>query len=81
MPFPDNLRRLRRERYLTQTALAKAAGLTQVTIARLERGTQEPSFRSLQRLAQVLGVQPGDLATPDEAFDPSSVEKLQGLAA
>jgi DNA-binding XRE family transcriptional regulator len=45
------------EHHLTQTELARRLGMRQPHIARLEAGDHEPSLATLQRLAQVLGLE------------------------
>jgi transcriptional regulator with XRE-family HTH domain len=47
--------RYRKERGLTQTALARELGWPQSVIARLEAGDREPSIATLHRLAERLG--------------------------
>jgi transcriptional regulator with XRE-family HTH domain len=69
MAFPENLRRLRLERFLSQGELARRAGLHAVTLTRLEAGTTDPSTRTVRALAEALGVEPGGLATPDEVAE------------
>jgi transcriptional regulator with XRE-family HTH domain len=69
MPFADNLRRLRVERFLSQAELARRAGLHALTVTRLEAGMTAPTTRSLRALAQALEVEPGDLATPREVAE------------
>lgn len=54
-PLPA-LRRLRRARSLTQQALADRAGVSRVSIARIESGRNSPGARSLRRLARALDV-------------------------
>ena len=78
MAFPDNLRRLRLERFLSQGELARRAGLHAVTLTRLETGTTTPSARSVRALADSLGVEPRELATPDEVAELRRV--LRGTA-
>ena len=52
------LRELRRRRGLTQAELARQAGLSAATVARLEHGTRAPCRgRTLARLAAALGEQ------------------------
>ena len=46
----------RKERGLTQKQLAEKTGITQADISRLERGSANPSLRTLQRLATGLGM-------------------------
>ena len=53
-----NLRRLRKERGLSQEGLAGEAGLAMRHLGRIERGEGNPTVAILGRLADVLGVQP-----------------------
>lgn len=54
-----NLRRLRRERGLTQEALAAEVDLDVRQIGRIERGQSYPSIGLLVQLGELLGVEPG----------------------
>ena len=69
MPFADNLRRLRLERFLSQGELARRAGLHAVTLTRLESGATAPATRTVRAIADALGVEPRELATPDEVAE------------
>jgi DNA-binding XRE family transcriptional regulator len=53
-----NLQRVRTAAGLTQTALAKRAGLNRSYVSGLEAGQRNPTALTLQRLAKVLGVAP-----------------------
>ncbi len=44
----------RKERGMTQKELAEVTGISQADISRLERGTGNPSIKTLQRVAQAL---------------------------
>ena len=66
VPFPDTLRRLRLERFLSQAELGRRAHVHPVTIARLEAGVWPPTMRTVRQLAEALGVNPLELASPDE---------------
>ncbi len=59
--FAANLRRLRRERGLTQEQLAERSGLDLASVGRIERAVRDPGVRTVARLAQGLGVRPADL--------------------
>lgn len=59
--FAANLRRLRRERRLTQEELAERSGLDLASVGRIERAIRDPGVRTVVRLAHGLGVRPADL--------------------
>ena len=69
MTFAESLRRLRVERFLSQRELARLAGLHAVTLVRLEAGATAPSTRTVRALAGALGVNPGDLTSPEEVAE------------
>lgn len=54
-PVAENLFRLRAEKQLSQTKLAKLSGLQPSTISHFERGTREPSLKNLVKLCKALG--------------------------
>ena len=60
----ENLSRLRLDRELTQRQLADRAGLSRVTVGRIERGLVTPRTETLEALASVFGVGLGDLVLP-----------------
>ena len=55
------LRGLRERLFSTQTELAEAAGISLVTLNRLENNKQKPSFKTIRKLAKALGVEPGEI--------------------
>jgi transcriptional regulator with XRE-family HTH domain len=63
--FAAQLARLREGAGLTQYALAKKSGLTKQAISRLEMGTRDPGWETVQRLALALGVDYGAFADPE----------------
>ena len=69
MTFAENLRRLRLEQFLSQAEVARRAGLHALTITRLESGTTAPASRTVRALAEALGVEPRELATPHEVAE------------
>jgi transcriptional regulator with XRE-family HTH domain len=69
MTFAESLRRMRVERFLSQRELARLAGLHAITLVRLEAGTTAPSTRTVRALAAALGVEPGELTSPEEVAE------------
>jgi transcriptional regulator with XRE-family HTH domain len=57
----ENLRQARTRRLLTQDELAEKAGVSQSTIANIERNNAEPQFRTIRKLAKALDVDPTEL--------------------
>lgn len=63
----EKVKRLRRERFWTQEQLAEEAGVAASTVVYIEmgpdaeKGTKEPRFSTLKKLANALGVDPRDL--------------------
>lgn len=55
------LARLRKKSGLTQSRVAEALGVSTETVSRLERGAQWMEFRTLQGLARLYRVSPGEL--------------------
>ena len=52
---------LRAQRGMTQRPLAQKAGITRVTLARLERAMHPPTLDTLEQIARALGVRLGKL--------------------
>jgi transcriptional regulator with XRE-family HTH domain len=62
----DELRRMRKERGISQAELAARSGVDRSTISQIESGSREPQSSTLRRLAVVLGVGAGDLLAGDD---------------
>lgn len=52
--FGENLKRIRTEKGITQTELAKKAVLDQSTIARFEQGRKQPTLPTAKAIADAL---------------------------
>ena len=59
----ENVRRLRRDRGLSQEQFAEVSGLTQQYLSGLERGKRNPTVLTIYELAIALKVVPADLLT------------------
>jgi transcriptional regulator with XRE-family HTH domain len=57
----ERIRELRTEKGLTQVRLAVAADMNPATLNRIEQGKANPNLKTLERLADALGVEVGDL--------------------
>lgn len=69
MAFSERLRRLRLEHFFSQAELPRRSGVHALTITRLESGRTAPSTRTVRALAEALGVQPRELASPEEVAE------------
>ena len=58
---PPTLRNLRLRVGISQTQLAERIGTSQSQVARLEAGRQEPMLDTLDRIADALGIDPGEV--------------------
>lgn len=56
----DNLRRMRRQRGLSQQALSLEAGIAENVVSLIEAGRREPRQATLRALAAALGVGVGE---------------------
>jgi transcriptional regulator with XRE-family HTH domain len=59
------LKALREERVLSQRDLASMAGLTQMTVWRIENGYRDARPGTIRKLAGALGVEPKELVKED----------------
>lgn len=77
MDFPARLIQLRRERALTQQALADAVEIHVNQIRRYEAGQAQPTLEALIRLAKALHVTLDSLVFGDDARGPDEDFRLQ----
>ena len=57
----ENVKAARRQRFMTQAQLAKAAALSQRTLVNIETNRVQPHFSTILKIAEVLGVNPSEL--------------------
>lgn len=62
----ENLKRIRKDRGLTQVQLAEAAGCNQATISKMEKGDKNATLDMVERIAKVLKVEPWELFGIDD---------------
>jgi transcriptional regulator with XRE-family HTH domain len=67
MPFDQvRLARLREQAVLTQNELATKAGLSLLSVHKIETGQQQPRPATIRKLAHALEVRPRDLMAMDD---------------
>lgn len=64
--FGKRLRKLRRNKDLTQEQLADKVGVSLNFIGQVERGENSPSFETMQKIAEVLEVDISELFLPPD---------------
>lgn len=57
------LRELRIRRIMSQADLSRETGIAESTISHLELGKQRPTFQTIRKLAEALGVEPSEIAS------------------
>ena len=75
--FPQRLVALRKERQLTQQALADKVGVHLSQIRRYEQGETQPTLNVIRKLAIVLSVSSDALIFDDAERDPDDELRLQ----
>lgn len=65
MGYLNGIAALRKKRGWTQGQLAEKLNVRQPTVQRWETGMREPSFEELFRVADLFGVEPGHLLSPN----------------
>lgn len=76
MDFGTNLRNLRIQRGYTQERLAKALQTSQASITAWERGSREPDFRTIKRLAEFFSVPMSALLPSEDLVQDDEVHKM-----
>ena len=77
MEFPERLAALRKERGMTQQALADQVGLAVLQIRRYEGGTSQPTLDVIRRLAIALGSSADSLVFDDHERGPAETLRYQ----
>ncbi len=77
MAFPERLTATRKQRALTQQALADAVGIHVTQLRRYEAGTAQPTLDVLRRLALALQVTSDSLVFDQDERGPEEEFKLQ----
>jgi transcriptional regulator with XRE-family HTH domain len=76
VPFGQTLKLWRLRRGLTQTQLARAAGVPRPNLSAIERGKREVSLSTLRALALALDIRPGVLADGESPAPPVPPSRL-----
>ncbi len=75
--FPDRLASLRKQRGLTQQALADQVGLHVIQVRRYERGSSQPTLDVIRRLAVALSVSADALVFESDERGPDEDLRLK----
>jgi len=75
MEYPNNLRRLRDARRLTQADVAEALGINQAEYSRIEKGRRRIGTH-LAKLAEFLACDEDDILSPDSYSAPAPADDL-----
>lgn len=57
----ENIKKVRKQKHMTQRELAEAIGMRDAAISQYEKGIVTPPLETLKQLADVLGINPADL--------------------
>jgi len=74
--FGARLKELRESSGLSQGQLAEKAGVHNVTISKLERGTQEPAWPLVLILARILGISCDEFREPQDQPKDKRVDRI-----
>jgi transcriptional regulator with XRE-family HTH domain len=77
MDFPERLAKLRKQRALTQKALADKVGIHITQIQRYENGSTQPTLDIIRKLATTLAVSADELIFGEGARGPDERLRLQ----
>ena len=70
-----NIRRICREKKITQKRLAEMTGLTNVVINYYEHGAKTPTIETVWKIAEALGVEPEKL-TGEKLTEQKAIKRL-----
>jgi transcriptional regulator with XRE-family HTH domain len=86
MSIGDRIKDLRWDARINQTELARRAGIAKNTMSQIELGNQEPSIKTLEKIARGLGVpvsdllkEPAPLAHAPSAGQPSETPRIASI--
>ncbi len=77
--FGKNLRNARREANMTQKSLADRSGIDRATISLIENDRESPRTKTVLKLAEVLGLNPGEFYRSDDISEHHSKSKGESL--
>lgn len=77
MTIGENIKRIRKEKGLTQKALGKLCGINEATIRKYELGKLNPKIETVQRIANALNVSVLDILNYE--FSHKDKEKMKEI--
>jgi transcriptional regulator with XRE-family HTH domain len=77
MGFPERLAKMRKEKGLTQQALADLVGMHVIQIHRYESGSSQPTLEAIRKLALALSVTSDEIVFDTDERGPDDQLRLQ----
>lgn len=75
MSLGDRIREIRNDQGLNQSELAERVGTSQSTISQLEKGSRNPSYKTLRQVAEALGVSVSYLVEEEDVAELTDEEE------
>lgn len=75
MTFGENIKRVRKEKGISQRVLGERLGVTQQTVAQYEKIQELPKFETIRRIATALEVPIGNLVEDWSKIPPNEIAK------
>lgn len=74
MSVSENIKKIRKEKALTQKALGELCGINEANIRKYESGRANPKIETIRKFANALGVSMSDLIDDWSQFSPEELQ-------
>ena len=76
MTVGENIRKIRKEKKLTQKELGKLCGMSEAQIGQYENGLRNPKMETLEKIANALDISYFELLDISETTKESNIQKI-----